>query len=143
LGSLGPLAAFVNPSLSKDTSFFNSIVNACDQLNLPAPLKAVAGLIRQKTQGKSIQDLGYDDIKDMGISVLKNAPPSLIDQAMKTGAMSDSDLKEIGRSATSSLENTGNGGEGGGLFSSTFFQGIVSFISGTRKRLHKECFTSN
>jgi len=65
IGSLGPLAAFVNPALSKDTSIWSSIVGACDKLNLPAPLLAIAGIIKQKTQGKSIKDLGYEDMKDM------------------------------------------------------------------------------
>jgi len=68
-----------------------------------------------------------------GISVLKNGPPSLLNQAMDKNVLSEDDLNQISKSASSSTENAG----GQGIFSSPFFQGIVSLIFLTHKKLNR------
>lgn len=131
MGSLGTLAAFVNPSLSSEPSILNSIISACDKLNLPAPLKAITGMIKQKIggTGRKIEDLGFDDLKDMGVSVLKNGPPQLLEQAMKRRVLNEDDLNEIAQGTSKTDLQNGGGQVGAGLFSSTFLQGIIAQVS--------------
>lgn len=130
MSGLGPLAAFVNPGLSKEPSILNSILSACDKLNLPAPLKCVTEMIKQKIggTGRKLEDLGFNDLKDMGISVLKNGPPQLLDQAMKKRVLNEDDLNDIASSSNQKELQTG-GQMGAGLFSSSFMQGIIAQVS--------------
>lgn len=131
MSNLGPLAAFVNPSLSKEPSILNSIISACDKLNLPAPLKAVTEMVRDKMSGsgKKLNELGVEDLRDMGISVFKNGPPQLLDQAMKNRVLTEDDLNDIaGSTSKGDLQNSQMGG---GIFSTGFFKGIVSFVTAT------------
>ncbi|CAG7819737.1 unnamed protein product, partial [Allacma fusca] len=118
ISSLGNLAAFVNPSMTDSPSILGTIINSCDQLNLPAPFEAVKNFIKSKSGGKKLENMEVGDIKDIGISVLKNGPPELMNTAMSTGALSTDDLKDIGNVRSDS----------GGIFNS-FMKGLISQVA--------------
>lgn len=129
IGQMGDLAAFVNPSLTKENTVLNRIVQACDTMNLPAPLKAVTAVLKQHTHGKKIDELSHEDIRRMGISVLKNGPPALIDRALKTNSLTEYELQQIGSGGSGTMSHTESKTGFGGLLNNPFIKGIVSFAS--------------
>ncbi len=132
VGLMGNLAAFLNPdkaSISSQPSILDRIVTACDNLNLPAPLKAVSGVLREKLgggKGKSVAQLDWNDLRDMSGSLIKNSPPSVVGRAMELNALDYRQVSEIAGEGQQSHGGHNQGHGQGGMTNNPFFQGIVS-----------------
>ncbi|XP_021962937.1 uncharacterized protein LOC110858458 [Folsomia candida] len=133
VGEMGNLAAFINPeSVADRPTVLHRIISSCENLNLPAPLKAVSEILKQKLQGgeKAVSDLDWSDMREMSGSFLKNSPPAVLGRAIELTAL---DPKQLGEIA---------GGSGGkGSFINPFFQGVISQVSAYAVKLFRASST--